>query len=119
MVAHSKRSVADAAGDADQLDVRIRVRDIDLALLKAPGRKEACRRGRKRLLSCLGQSRGDPDKILLRNADLHSLPGVSVEEGGQGRASPRIAAQYDDLLIFLCLLHQDFTDDFPVRYLIH
>ena len=119
VVAHPEGSVADAAGDADKLDVRVRIRDINLGLLKASGRKERCGRCRKRLLSCLSQTGGNTDKILLRNTDFYRLLRIGVEESSQGCASSRIAAQYNDILVVLCLLHQNFTDNLSVRNLIH
>ena len=71
------------------------------------------------LFSAAGQSRRDPDKILLRDPGLDELLGMPLA-GGRHRGTPaRIAAQYDRIPIRLCAIHQRLAHHSAICGLIH
>ena len=119
VVAHAEGAVADAAGNADELDVGPGVGHVDLALLIASGGKEAGRGSRERLFAGGSKSCGNADQVLLSDADLDRLLRESREERSQGGGASGVGAEDDDVLVRLGLLHQYVTDSFAIGYLIH
>ena len=119
MMAHSECSVADAAGDPDQLHVGVRISAVNLGLFIASGGYKAGRRCGVCFFAALGKSRCHTDQILLRNADFHGLIRICLEKRCQRRRAPGIAAQNHDVLVVFCVLHQNVTDYFSVGNRIH
>ena len=80
VMAHAQGAVGHAARDADELDVGVGVRDVDLALLiRARGHKGR-RRGGPGLLSARSHAGGDAHQVLLGNAYLDGLLGILIKE---------------------------------------
>ena len=118
-MAHAQRAVADAAADADQLDIGVGVSAVHLGLLVASGRNKACRRESERFLANLGQPCSDTDQVLLGDTGLDGLFRIFFEERCHGGGTSGVAAERDNVFVLLSMLHENFTDDLSVRNLIH
>ena len=117
-MAHTQGSVGNAAGDADELDVGVGVRDIDLALLiRARGHKGR-RRGGPGLLAARSHAGGDAHQVLLGNADLNGLLGILIKERRERRGAAGVGAQDDDVLVSCGGLEQRVADNLAVGDLV-
>ena len=112
MMRHAERAVADAARDADEFHIRMRVRDIDFRLLHGTRREEARGRHGKRPLAARGEAGADADEILLGDADFDELLWTLLGIGTKRTRAARVAAKDDDVLIFFALLEEAFREDF-------
>ena len=118
VMAHAQGAVGHAARDADELDVGIGVRDVDLALLiRARGHKGR-RRGGPGLLAARSHAGGDAHQVLLGNADLDGLLGILIKERRERCGAAGIGAQDDDILIGLRGLEQRVADNLAIGDLV-
>ena len=118
VMAHAQGAVRHAARDADELDVGVGVRDVDLALLiRARGHKGR-RRGGPGLLAARSHAGGDAHQVLFGNADLDGLLGILIKERRERRGAAGVGAQDDDVLIGLRGLEQRVADNLAIGDLV-
>ena len=118
VVAHAQGAVGHAARDADELDVGVGVRDVDLALLiRARGHKGR-RRGGPGLLAARSHAGGDAHQVLLGNADLDGLLGILIKERRERRGAAGVGTQDDDVFIGLRGLEQRVADNLAIGDLV-
>ena len=118
VMAHAQGAVGHAARDADELDVGVGVRDVDLALLiRARGHKGR-RRGGPGLLAARSHAGGDAHQVLFGNADLNGLLGILIKERRERRGAAGVGAQDDDVLIGLRGLEQRVADNLAIGDLV-
>ena len=118
VMAHAQSAVGHAARNADELDVGVGVRDVDLALLiRARGHKGR-RRGGPGLLAARSHAGGDTHQVLLGDADLDGLLGILIEERRERCGAAGVGAQDDDVLIGLGGLEQRVADNLAVGDLV-
>ena len=118
VVAHTQGAIGHAARDADELDVGVGVRNVDLALLIRTRGHKGRRRGGPGLLAARGHAGGDAHQVLLGNADLNGLLGILIEERRERRGAAGIGTQDDDVLIGLRGLEQRVADNLAVGDLV-
>ena len=118
VMAHAKSAVGHATRDADELDVGVGVRNVDLALLiRARGHKGR-RRGGPGLLAARGHTGGDTHQVLLGDADLNGLLGILIEERRERCGAAGVGAQDDDVFIGCGGLEQRVADSLAVGDLV-
>ena len=118
VMAHAQGTVGHATRNADELDVGIGVRNVDLALLiRARGHKGR-RRGGPGLLAARGHAGGDAHQVLLGNADLNGLLGILVKERRERCRAAGVGAQDDDVFIGCGGLEQRVADSLAVGDLV-
>ena len=118
VVAHTQGAVGHAARDADELDVGVGVRNVDLALLIRTRGHKGRRRGGPGLLAARSHAGGDAHQVLLGNADLNGLLGILIEERRERRGAAGVGAQDDDVPIGLGGLEQRVADNLAVGDLV-
>ena len=118
MVAHTQGAIGHAARDADELDVGVGVRNVDLALLIRTRGHKGRRRGGPGLLAARGHAGGDAHQVLLGNADLNGLLGILIEERRERRGAAGVGAQDDDVFIGCGGLEQRVADNLAVGDLV-
>ena len=118
VVAHTQGAIGHAARDADELDVGVGVRNVDLALLIRTRGHKGRRRGGPGLLAARGHAGGDAHQVLLGNADLNGLLGILIEERRERRGAAGIGTQDDDVLIGLRGLEQRVADNLAIGDLV-
>ena len=118
MVAHAERAVGDAARDADELDVGVGVRHVDLGLLVgARGHERRGARG-PRLLAARGHAGRDANEVLLGDADLDGLLRILLEERGERCGAAGVGAQDDDVFVVGGSLEEGVADNLAVGDLV-
>ena len=118
MVAHTQGAVGHAARNADELDVGIGIRNVDLALLIRTRGHKGRRRGGPGLLAARSHAGGNAHQVLLGDADLDGLLGILIEERRERRGATGVGAQDDDVLIGLGGLEQRVADNLAVGDLV-
>ena len=108
---HAERTVAHAPRDADELDVRVRIGDIDLRLFHAARRQERRGRHSEGTFAASGKTRTDADEILLGDAHLDELLLAFRRIGAESCRTARIAAEYDDVPVLFRGLNEEIRDD--------
>ena len=118
VVAHTQGAVGHAARDADELDVGVGVRNVDLALLIRTRGHKGRGRGGPGLLAARSHAGGDAHQVLLGDADLNGLLGILIEERRERRGAAGVGAQDDDVFVGCGGLEQRVADNLAVGDLV-